>query len=143
MKKLIHHLRKNEKHLLTAVFLSMAMLIIGGILTGTHLQFGKQVMIISIGLMVYLLWFLGVDPIWKGFGLLGFAFGITFAFSELIDMVPINIYDQWLSADTVKGVTLEGIFFLVMLKLISKWTGIEPYIEQLMNKKKEKESESG
>ncbi|WLR47452.1 hypothetical protein LC065_18365 [Halobacillus litoralis] len=142
MKKFIHHLRKNEKHLLIAVFFSIAMVIIGGILTGTSLSFGRIVLISSIAIMVYLLWFIGVDPIWKGFGLLVFAFGITFIFSELVAMIPINIYDQWLSADTVKGVTFESVFFLLMLKLISKWAGFEPYIEYLVNKEKKKESRS-
>ncbi|WP_394218812.1 hypothetical protein [Halobacillus trueperi] len=114
--RIIWKLRNND-NLLLVVFISMLVTLIGGaILTTISLIFAKFVIIISIAIMIYLMVFLGVNPIYKGLFFMLIPVLSTFALTKLLELLPNEMYPNWIAVDTARGYGPAGIFFFLWLK---------------------------
>ncbi|KGX89933.1 hypothetical protein [Pontibacillus marinus] len=138
VKNFIYKLRDSEKfYLLNFVFILIG-LVSSMILTSESIIWGQRFIIFWIGLLVYVTVFLGVDPMIKGIGLTLLPMGVTALFVQILEYVPVNVYNKWLEVDTVKGGGPVSLFFYIMLFIVLKVFKVEPYMLMLAREQQNK-----
>lgn len=133
---MVHKLRNNYLlYLITLI--SIILLLIGSLIwTSVSLIWGQRLTLFFIGILLYLLVFLGVDPILKGIIFTLIPIGSGEIFSVLLELIPRDFYQQWLEVDTTRGGSPVSLFALLVLALIIKLSKEKPYIKQLEENKK-------
>lgn len=137
IKNFIYKLRDSQKFYLLNFVLILIGLVSSMILTSESIIWGQRLIIFWIGLLVYVSVFLGVDPMIKGVGLTLLPMGLTALFVQILEYVPVNFYNKWLEADTVKGGPVS-LFFYIVLFIVLKVFKVEPYMLMLARKQQNK-----
>ncbi|MFG6115376.1 hypothetical protein ACGTN9_09300 [Halobacillus sp. MO56] len=131
MKSIVEQLRKNNKVYLITLISVMILMIGSAALTSISLIWGQRLILFFLSVMLYLMVFLGVNPIFKGiiFTLIPIALGEIF--TELLEFVPEEFYQKWLEADTVRGGSPASLSFILFIVLVVKLSKVKPYFQQL------------
>ncbi len=137
VKNFIYKLRDSQTFYLLNFVLILIGLVSSMILTSESIIWGQQFIIFWIGLLVYVTVFLGVDPMINGVGLTLVPMGITALFVQILEFVPVNVYNKWLEADAVKG-GLASLFFYIVLFIVLRIFKVEPYMLMLARKQRNK-----
>ncbi|WP_163538424.1 hypothetical protein [Gracilibacillus sp. YIM 98692] len=131
MKNLIYLLRENNVYYLIALIIVFVSLIGSAIWTSVSLIWGQRLLIVCLSTMIYLMVFLGVNPIIKGMSLTLIPSAIIIILPELLKLIPTDIYEQWISIDTARGRGPVSLFVFVVLGIVIKLSKIKPYIKKL------------
>ncbi|ARI75713.1 hypothetical protein [Halobacillus mangrovi] len=134
MKKVIFLLRRNNRLYLITLF-SVFIFLIGSMALTQALPLpGRQMILLWISMMVYLMVFLGVDPILKGVAFSLVPTGTLMFLKEWVEFAP-DVIGKWIAADTTRGGPAGFIFFAILLGVI-KVSKVEPYIKWLEKQKR-------
>ncbi|KHE67109.1 hypothetical protein [Halobacillus sp. BBL2006] len=131
MKKVIDLLRDNHRLYLITLLCVFIFLIGSMAMTNLSQFWGQRLIIINISIMVYLMVFLGVDPILKGIFLTMIPFIILVIINELIVFVPTDMNKKWIDVDTARGGGPYSILAFITLVIVIKVFKITPYIRSL------------